>query len=221
MRLSPTSLRLAAVATGACLALVELRVRLTGSDDYRFLGWNLFLAWLPPVLAAIATWRRLSRAAQPLRYAFAFLWLLFLPNAPYLVTDFLHLRIEGTDHLWIDLPMLTSGSLAGMVLGLSSLRSMHTLVEDRLGSLTGWVFVAVISALVGPALYLGRVLRLNSWQVVSHPAKVLDTVAGGLAHPVTHLRSLVLIWLCASLFAAAYVVALRWETPRAGEGRRR
>jgi uncharacterized membrane protein len=218
---SLTSLRLAAVATGACLALVALRMHLTGTPEYRFLGWNLFLAWLPAAFALIAARLRSGGAVRAAYYGFAFLWLLFLPNAPYLVTDVVHLRIEGTDHLWVDVPMLACGSLAGMVLGLSSLRSMHAVVEERLGVRWGWAFVASVSALVGPGLYLGRVRRFNSWQVASHPQEILGTVLRGLFDPTDHLRGLLLVAACTVAFGAAYLAARRWDAVIARDARRR
>jgi uncharacterized membrane protein len=218
---SLTSLRLAAVATGACLMLVALRMHVTGTTEYRFLGWNLFLAWLPAAFALVAARLRSGGAARGAYYALALLWLLFLPNAPYLVTDVVHLRIEGTGHLWIDVPMLACGSLAGMVLGLSSLRSMHGVVEERLGARWGWVFVASVSALVGPGLYLGRVRRFNSWQVVTHPEEILGTVARGLFDPADHMRGLLLVMACAIAFGAAYVAARRLDASTARAPRRR
>ena len=217
-----TSLRIAAVATALCLALIEIRFHVTGTRQYAFLTWNLFLAWLPALFAIAAARLRSVGAGRGLYLSTALLWLLFLPNAPYLVTDFAHLgMVEGTGHLWIDVPMLAYAAVAGMVLGLASLRSFHAVVAERFGAPAGWTFVAIISALVGAGLYLGRVGRFNSWQLVSDPHAILARIGPRLADPGAHLRLVVVIWLCALLFGGIYVLVCRWESALLGSVDRR
>src|SRR6266542_5618884 len=85
-----------------CVGLVGLRVIETGDSTFSGLIWNLFLAWIPFVLAVVVYdgWRR-RRAAGALVVLGA-LWLLFFPNAPYIVTDFVHLERTGDAPYWYD-----------------------------------------------------------------------------------------------------------------------
>ena len=89
-----------------CVALVEVRTRETGDAYYRFLVWNLILAWVPLALA-IAAYVRARRRVDVIVPVLLVLWLLFFPNAPYLLTDFIHLG-EGPAPLWYDALMLLS-----------------------------------------------------------------------------------------------------------------
>src|SRR5438874_5117216 len=95
-------------ASLACLALLRIREAYTTSHFFHFLQRNLFLAWVPLIWAEIAykaaaSRRLLARAAVPLLLC---LWLLFLPNAPYLLTDFVHLRQWDRMALWFDVVLL-------------------------------------------------------------------------------------------------------------------
>jgi uncharacterized membrane protein len=87
-------------ASALCVATVVLREHHTGNDFYRFLVWNLVLAWVPLVLA-LAAYASASRGASAASVAFGLLWLLFFPNPPYLLTDFIHLRETPTTPLWL------------------------------------------------------------------------------------------------------------------------
>ena len=78
-------------SSGLCAALLFVRMQRTGSNDYDFLAWNLFLAWVPFVLALIVYDARRRGVAGAGQLVLGGLWLLFLPNAPYIVTDLIHL----------------------------------------------------------------------------------------------------------------------------------
>ena len=75
-----------------CIALVVVRNVHTGNVNFRYLIWNLFLAWIPFALAVFVydRWRR--RRGGVLLVTLGALWLLFFPNAPYIATDFVHLQ---------------------------------------------------------------------------------------------------------------------------------
>ena len=103
--------------------LAVARMAYSDSRQYSNLIWNLFLAWIPFVLAYIAyalSWRRIwLYIAIPV---FAFLWLIFYPNAPYILTDLQHLsRVTNNAPLWFDVILLVWFSWTGMLLGLISL----------------------------------------------------------------------------------------------------
>ena len=102
--------------------------------DFRFLLWNLFLAWVPFVLALVV-YDRYRRGTPLARLLPALvLWLLFLPNAPYIVTDFVHLSAARTPPLWFDGVELSAFAWTGMLLGFVSLYLVHAVVRHRFGA---------------------------------------------------------------------------------------
>lgn len=162
-----------AVASGLCLGLELVRERHFGTFDFRFLAWNLFLAWVPLVVALLA-YDRYRRGTPLLRLVPALgLWLLFLPNAPYIVTDFVHLSATSRAPLWFDGIELSAFSWTGLLLGFVSLYLVHAVVRHRFGAAAGWLGVLPVLALVSAGVYLGRVKRWNSWDLLTQPGTKL------------------------------------------------
>jgi uncharacterized membrane protein len=191
-RLIPTrSLRQAllalALATGVCLAMIVGRtifVKPLGFHGLRqrieFPGfvWNLFLAWIPLLLALLI--HALSAHSKRLfgeLTACGIAWLLFFPNAPYLVTDLVHWNSHAPIPKWFDLLMIMSFAWTGLLLGYLSLYLMQELVRRWKGRAWSWSFVVFVLAMSSFGIYLGRFRRLNSWDVVSHPMDLLSDVA--------------------------------------------
>jgi uncharacterized membrane protein len=162
-----------------CVGLVGLRMIESGNSDYSGLIWNLFLAWIPFVLAVgvYDRWRR-TRARGPL-FALGALWLLFFPNAPYIVTDFVHLERTADAPYWYDALLVSAFAWTGVLLGFASLFLMQTVVRQWRGVVSSWIFAGVALALGSLGIYLGRFLRLNSWDALEHP-----TVLPRIAHAV-------------------------------------
>ncbi|WP_159887255.1 DUF1361 domain-containing protein [Paenibacillus puerhi] len=150
---------------------------------YDFLLWNLFLAWIPYILssAALLLYNRLYRFPVILLTLLAAVWILFLPNAPYIITDLIHLTIlkdnysaEGwyTFFYWFDFLIILLIAWNGLLLGFVSMYHWHFILRERLGSLLSWFFVAAVSLLSAYGILLGREYRLNSWDVLADPEKL-------------------------------------------------
>jgi uncharacterized membrane protein len=144
----------------------------TGDAQLRGLIWNLFLAWIPFVLAVVVydRWRR-RRGGVALLVLGAF-WLLFFPNAPYITTDFVHLERGGAAPFWYDAVTIAAYAWVGLMLGFVSLYLMQTVVRQWRGVVAGWVFAGIAIALGSLGIYLGRFLRLNSWDALEHPSVI-------------------------------------------------
>src|SRR5512143_105466 len=157
---------------------------------FRFLVWNLVLAWLPYVwsLWAVSIHRRFPRRWWALLIPAA-LWLLFFPNAPYIVTDFLHLYERAPIPVWYDTGLLAAFAFAGIFLAVASLNTMHEIVKDFIGAKLSWLFVTVVAGLTGFGIYLGRFLNLNSWDVFVYPQQVLSDSLHRLVHPFSNLQA--------------------------------
>lgn len=198
-----------AFATIFSLGLLELRDWRYGSAQ-RWMEWNLFLAWLP-LLGALTAYN-LERLPGRWRWlpvaGFAVLWLLFLPNAPYLVTDLIHLKPRNGVPLWYDLIVLVSFAWTGVFLGLVSLFLMQELVRRSAGRAASWLFVFGVMVLNGFGLYFGRVLRWNSWDVLFRPDSLFFELLAGVRNPWAHTQTLAFAGLFTLLFSAVYLMLL-------------
>jgi uncharacterized membrane protein len=184
------------------MAMMAARITLSEQIYYSFLVWNLFLAWLPFLFAAAAiTFRRSLFVAL----FFGFLWLLFFPNAPYLITDLIHLRPLDPIPLWYDAIMLFSFALSGLLLGLRSLSLMHTIVEQKAGLFAGWLFVVVAAVLSSFGIYIGRFLRWNSWDIFANPLRLFVDVAQSLSTPFQLFKAMVVVLLFSAVTIGAYL----------------
>jgi len=194
-------------ASVVSLALIGLCIVWTKNFHYGLLVWNLFLAWLPLLFALLARDTMRLQPQRPWRfYGLAGLWLLFFPNAPYIFTDLVHLWTSFHLQFWIDLTLILLCALTGLVLGFVSLYLMQSVVAQRFGRVMSWWFVVLATGLCSFGIYLGRFLRLNSWDVLLRPGKIyhgLDTWAGS---PMINTASAAFLVFFALFFFIAYVM---------------
>jgi uncharacterized membrane protein len=186
-----------------CILLVAARVAYTDSTRHTGLIWNLFLAWIPFMLAYFAhaiSWRR---AWLYLIVPFiALIWLIFFPNAPYMLTDLQDLARAGGvgAPLWYDVLIVVWTSWTGMLLGVISLYLMQDIIMRMFGHITGWVFVFVISGLSSFGIYIGRFMRLNSWDILQNPAETAINILGLVIDPSMRLAAFTLLYTFFFLF---------------------
>ncbi|MSU57554.1 MAG: DUF1361 domain-containing protein [Pedosphaera sp.] len=189
------------------VALVIARILVTRNIHYAYLVWNLFLAWLPLIFALLA--RAKYRAGEPRNWRFGALagaWLLFFPNAPYIFTDFIHLIYGSYRHFWVDFTLILTCALTGLVLGFVSLYLMQSVVRRMYGQITSWFFIAGVAGLSGFGIYLGRFLRLNSWDVIAKPWKLYDGVSAWAANPMANSNTFSFPLLFGTFIFLAYVM---------------
>jgi uncharacterized membrane protein len=179
---------------------------LSGSRTYDFLVWNLFLAWMPYLYGLWAASIHARRPGRPWRLAIpGALWLLFFPNAPYIVTDLIHLHHFGAFPVWYDTGLLAAFAWAGCFLAVASLQTMQTLVKAFVGGAASWLFVLSTVGLGGLGIYLGRFLRWNSWDLVLQPRGVLNDVMTRLANPFDHPQTFGVTFMFAAFLLVCYV----------------
>jgi uncharacterized membrane protein len=187
-----------------CIALALVRDTHTGNQDYRFLIWNLFLAWIPFALAVFVydRWRR--RQTGLLLVTLGGIWLLFFPNAPYIATDFVHLRQDPLAPYWYDAVTIAAFAWIGLLLGFASLYLMQTVVRQARGAVAGWAFAVIAIGLGSLGIYLGRFLRLNSWDALEHPS-VLPRIAHAVARdPFAYQEAIAVTLLFSAALSFAY-----------------
>ena len=203
-----------ALASLMSVSMVVFRIFFT--DSYAYIGfvWNLFLAWIP-LASALAVWR-LGKGGALSRLLIAGLficWLLFFPNAPYMVTDIIHLYPRAGISIWFDLMLVFSFAWNALVVGFVSLRIMQHYVEWCYGKLASWGFVLFALGAASFGVYLGRFLRWNSWDILSNPRALLYDIAIRLLDPLSHPHTFAFIVLLSGFLLLAYAtVNLMIET---------
>lgn len=192
--------------SGFCLGLVWLRAWRTGSNGYSFLVWNLELAWIPFVVAVVFydSWRR--GRPRSLLAVLGSLWLLFLPNAPYMVTDLVHLGRIGGAPLWYDGAMISAFAGTGLLLGLGSVFLTHSVALRTLGTRLGWAVLLPVLALCSAGVVLGRFARLNSWDALTRPGRLAHFLVAHATDPLASRKALAATVGYALFLVLAYVV---------------
>ena len=154
--------------------MIGARVVLTWRGQHLYLVWNLFLAWIPVLLALRVEELERRGISKGWRFWTAVgAWLTFFPNAPYIFTDLTHLKLATRLHWWTDLIIILFFAVTGLVLAFLSLHRMQTVVSRRHGWRVSWVFVFGVAFLSGFGVYLGRFERWNSWDVLVNPLGLL------------------------------------------------
>ena len=194
------------LASAFAVAMVAVRMRHTGTDEYRNLVWNLVLAWVPFVIAVfVYDARRRGVSAWALAAPGA-VWLLFLPNAPYLLTDFFLLRENGGVTVWFDIVLLSTFAWTGLLLGFGSLYLMQAVARSTFGAAAGWLLVFGALGLTSFGIYLGRVLRWNSWDFLVEPTALARDVWVRLSDPLAHPRTAAFTVLLAAFLLLGYLM---------------
>jgi uncharacterized membrane protein len=188
------------------VAMIVFRILYTRTPEHAGIAWNLLLAWIPFALALLVYDRMRSGVTTPALAAAGVLWLLFLPNAPYIVTDLKHVRSGGPVPVLYDVMLLSAAAWTGLLLGLASLYLMHSVARRLVGAASGWALVMGALALSSFGIYLGRVQRWNSWDVFVRPGPLLDDLVSGALDPLSHPRPIAVTILFTSFLLASYLV---------------
>ncbi len=174
-----------AALTLFCCTLIFTRIIYTGWVTFGFLLWNLCLAWIPFCLSLLIVEAAKRRAHRVALIILAAVWLVFYPNAPYILTDFIHLRERSNIPLWFDLVLIGSCAWNGLLLGFLSLHHLQKLVQQTRGAFMGWVLVVCVQLLSGFGIYVGRFLRWNSWDLLVNLPSLSVDIASRIIEPQT------------------------------------
>ena len=194
-------------ASGTCVAMVIARILWTGNVRCSFLVWNLFLAWLPLVFAVLAADEYQRASGRSWRFlGLAGAWLAFFPNAPYICTDLIHVTTRYYGHFWVDLTLILLCAVTGLVLGFVSLYLMQSVVERMVGRLFSWLFIVAVAGLSGFGIFLGRVMRFNSWDVLFRPMQLYRGIGNWAADPLANANALVFAFLFGAFVFVSYLM---------------
>ncbi|AUP78312.1 DUF1361 domain-containing protein [Flavivirga eckloniae] len=185
---------LLSISMALTIVLLMIRIKLTHSFFYLFLVWNLFLAVIPfAITTYLANTPKINKIGLALWFG---VWLLFLPNAPYIITDLLHLKISSNHFLWLDVLVVCSFALNGLLMFFLSLLDMETILNKHIKSKKTNLIVLCILFLSGFGVYLGRFLRYNSWEILQSPTSLFNDIFSIILYPNQHAEA----WLFTLLF---------------------
>jgi uncharacterized membrane protein len=186
-------------------------------QSLRWILWNLSLAAIPVVAAyllaaGVQGWTlRRRRVPWPAWLPLALIWFAFLPNTCYLLTEWRHflfdehftgLRDAAETNRVLMLAVARQGlfflgySGFGVLCFALSIRPIERTLREARVPLLPWAIPFFVLTSLG--VYLGLIVRLNSWDLVTRPAYVLITAFQALMNPLllqTILSFAVLLWL--------------------------
>jgi uncharacterized membrane protein len=196
-------------------AFFAFRIIYSNTNNYSNLFTNLFLAWIPYLFSIMAaSTYRFHPKRWGLILILGLLWLLFFPNAPYMVTDFYHLDPRPPVPLWFDISLIAIFAFTGCFLAIASLRSVHNIIEKFLGKIIGWIFALLSLGLGSLGVYLGRFRRYNSWDILLDPRSVIKDIAHNILNPLDNLGFLGFTLMFTSILLVFYLMFTSASIPR-------
>lgn len=172
---------------------------------FGFLLWNLFLAAIPfgfGLLISSFTGKTHKAVLLPVLA----LWLLFFPNAPYILTDLLHLYPRRGVPYWYDLVLIFTFAWNGVMLGYISLLLIHNKLEVLYSKTKAWVFSIGSLCLGSFGIYIGRFDRWNSWDIIQDPLPLFSDIINYIIHPRTHMSMWVITIIIAAFLITGYLL---------------
>lgn len=202
------------LASFSSIALYIFGAYRNQNDAYSYMIWNLFLAWLPLVFIAwLLLVLRRKRWSSWEGITASLLWLFFLPNSFYIISDFIHLQDAPRVDVLYDAVMLMSFASTGLLLGYTSLVLFHLELRKRLAKGSVRRVIGTVLLLCSFAIYMGRELRWNSWDMLFNPAGILFDVSNRVLHPLAYPGMFVTVTSFFVLLTTFYIIA--WNLARA------
>src|SRR6185436_5598713 len=159
----------------AC-ALEFLRIWISHRHNYFYFIWNLFLAWVPFLISIYLPVAYVTLKRPWIAFVLLIVWIGFWPNSPYMLTDLLHLREKQNIPLWFDLGLILSFAWVGLMLGFISLIEIQNFIRWRTNRFVAWIFAVFVIFSGGLGIYIGRYLRVNTWDAVIDPLRLYIAV---------------------------------------------
>jgi uncharacterized membrane protein len=167
--------------------LIAARIFYSGKIHYLFLVWNLFLAWIPFMISSLFN-KVINKSKWKQGFVFC-CWLVFFPNALYIVTDLVHLDKESAVPKWFDAVLLFSSAVVGLMMAFISLHRVETYLYKTVHKKMLSPLIVLILFLGSFGVYLGRFLRWNSWDILSNPFQLLLSIGHRIISPFDHLQT--------------------------------
>ena len=195
--------RLLIFFVGFIFILICIRFIYTGKFNYIFLLWNIFLAWIPFIISPL--FKRLASQPKWMQGLVFFSWMVFFPNALYVVTDLVHLETESSVPKWYDTVLLFSSSVVALMMAFISLLRVEAFLKQKFKISFVEPMVIGILFLGSFGVYLGRFLRWNSWDIIRNPFSLAIEIANQVIFPFQHFRTWGITMILTILFYLLYL----------------
>lgn len=187
------------------ISLVVFRVFQTDSPVFVFLIWNLILAAIPFLISSSLNATNNFKKSKLILLPVLALWLLFFPNAPYIITDLFHLKSRAPIPMWYDTILLFSAAWNGILLAFISLYDIESIINRIFKKNVSRLFVITALSLSSLGIYIGRYLRWNSWDIVTQPQVLIADVAELLLNPAINFGVMKMIILFTAFLLTGYL----------------
>jgi len=188
-----------------CIIMVIMRIGYTGNFKYSFLIWNLFLGWIPLFFVLLLRKNEGIHKSTIRSSLLLISWLLFFPNAPYMLTDLVHLLNRQRIPLWYDLIMILSFAWTGLLTGFVSLIEIQHFFTEKFGKAVSW-FLTIVALVLGSfGVYLGRYGGFNSWDVIANPFELSRDILAMLINPLHHSQMYAMTFFFSCFLILAYL----------------
>jgi len=191
-----TTLKYLFITLLTCCLLLAFRIKTTHDCFGLFLVWNLFLAFIPLSIVWFMQFNKKLFQNPLKKYLAIGLWLLFLPNAPYVLTDLVHLSYSPSQWMVYDAVLILMFAGISLYFGYQSILELRRFLENTINKKLLNIATISVFILCGFGIYLGRVVRFNSWDLVTNPFELFTTVLRFLINPIEHK----LVWLFTLVF---------------------
>jgi uncharacterized membrane protein len=211
--------------TAFAILLILIRMAISNSLKYVFLPWNLLLAYIPLLItnkffventqndfeintsilkkykSKIFTFISFTPLPKVVTYIVFFVWLLFLPNAPYIITDMLHLKERTPIPYFFDITLVFVYASLGLVFFITTVTQMELYWRKHF-NYSIVIFYLLSFGLCSFGIYLGRFGRFNSWNVINDPFDLIQQIAVRFIYPLEHPRTwaVTLLYSCLLFF---------------------
>ncbi len=167
------------------ILLLLTRLFFVTDKTFLFLLWNFFLAGIPLIISSVMIQMSAQGKSRNSIIAMGVLWLIFLPNAPYMLTDYIHVIFGNYDYFLLNAFTFSWFAIPAFVAAIISLNDISVLLRTRYSSLLVSSFIFIICLVCSFGIYLGRELRFNSWDVILKPKTLVTQSMESLSNPPT------------------------------------
>ena len=184
------------------LSLLLIKIIITRHLSYGFLAWNLFLAFVPYFISGWLSAHQQILKNKAKLALWIFIWMIFMPNSFYIVTDLFHLNNIDDKHSWFDLTLILSFSWNGILFGILSIQKMEAILRKRMGKSITFLAICAVMWLNAFGIYIGRYLRFNSWDIFINPFSLLSEISNLVFNPYDYKYA----WVMSGCFAIFIVI---------------
>ena len=188
------------------IVLATIRIFLFKTTTSNYIYWNIFLAGIPLFISSLMFYfSEKNKLNKTILIISIIVWLLFLPNALYIVTDLIHVgRIRMVPTMF-DAVLVFSAALSGVILGMSSILQVENILAKLYSKkcVSKVIIFSILFASFG--VYIGRFLRFNSWDIITDTVLLWVNIKEIFINPIINFGAFLYTILFFSLFYILYI----------------